>query len=86
MRSTDRCHAHIAILLTAARATMNSWHACRGLHKPCAQSIFSRMTQVYKGLRGGVQDVAVKVLLCKDEEQLLAFEKVREVSQDSSLN
>ena len=34
------------------------------------------MMQVYKGLRGGVQDVAVKVLLCKDEEQLLAFEKV----------
>ena len=31
---------------------------------------------MYKALRGGVQDVAVKVLLCKDEEQLLAFEKV----------
>ena len=33
-------------------------------------------SQVYKALRRGVQDVAVKVLLCNDEEQLLAFEKV----------
>jgi hypothetical protein len=32
--------------------------------------------QVYKALRGGVQDVAVKVLLATDEEQLLQFEKV----------
>ena len=32
---------------------------------------------MYKALRGGVQDVAVKVLLCTDEEQLLQFEKVR---------
>ena len=32
--------------------------------------------QVYRGIRGGVQDVAVKVLLCKDEDQLIAFEKV----------
>ena len=36
----------------------------------------SQLVQVYKALRGGVQDVAVKVLLCKEEEQLLAFEKV----------
>ena len=33
--------------------------------------------QVYKAVRRGVQDVALKVLLCNDEEQLLAFEKVR---------
>ena len=32
--------------------------------------------QVYKALRGGVQDVAVKVLLCTDDDQLLQFEKV----------
>lgn len=37
-------------------------------------------SQVYKALRGGVQDVAVKVLLCSDEEQLLQFEKVRKQS------
>ena len=35
------------------------------------------VVQVYKALRGGVQDVAVKVLLATDEEQLLQFEKVR---------
>jgi hypothetical protein len=34
------------------------------------------LLQVYKALRGGVQDVAVKVLLAPDEEQLLQFEKV----------
>lgn len=32
--------------------------------------------QVYKALRGGVQEVAVKVLLCTDEDQLNAFQKV----------
>ena len=37
----------------------------------------SIVLQVYKALRGGVQDVAVKVLLATDEEQLLQFEKVR---------
>ena len=36
-----------------------------------------RAAQVYKALRGGVQDVAVKVLLCNDNEQLAQFEKVR---------
>lgn len=32
--------------------------------------------QVYKACRGGVQDVALKLLLCRGEDQLLAFEKV----------
>lgn len=31
---------------------------------------------MYKALRGGVQEVAVKVLLCTDEDQLAAFNKV----------
>jgi hypothetical protein len=30
---------------------------------------------VYKALRNGVQEVAVKVLLCTDEDQLNAFQK-----------
>ena len=34
------------------------------------------LSQVYKAIRGGVQEVAVKVLLSKDEEQMLSFEKV----------
>ena len=33
--------------------------------------------QVYKALRAGVQEVALKLLLCRNEDQLLAFEKVR---------
>jgi hypothetical protein len=41
--------------------------------------------QVYKALRGGVQDVAVKVLLCKEEEHLLAFEKVRTYDECDSI-
>ena len=45
--------------------------------------------QVYKGIRGGVQDVAIKVLLCKDEEQLLAFEKeigiLKSISYDRNI-
>lgn len=32
--------------------------------------------KVYKALRAGVHEVALKLLLCRDEEQLLAFEKV----------
>ena len=31
---------------------------------------------MYKALRNGVQEVAVKVLLCTDEDQLNAFQKV----------
>ena len=33
--------------------------------------------QVYKAVRGGVQVVALKLLLSRGEDQLLAFEKVR---------
>jgi hypothetical protein len=41
--------------------------------------------QVYKAVRRGVQDVALKVLLCNDEEQLLAFEKVRCKTADEAV-
>lgn len=34
------------------------------------------LLQVYRGLRGGVQDVAVKVLHATDEAQTRAFRKV----------
>jgi hypothetical protein len=35
-----------------------------------------RVLQVYRGLRGGVQDIAVKVLHASDEAQTRAFRKV----------
>lgn len=36
----------------------------------------SRRAQVYKAVRGGVQDVAIKIMHEADDEQLAQFEKV----------
>lgn len=45
--------------------------------------------QVYKALRGGVQEVAVKLLLSRGEDQLLAFEKeigiLKSISYDRNI-
>ena len=51
--------------------------AC-GTSRPCCLDGCDepRPMQVYRGLRGGVQDVAVKVLHASDEAQIRAFRKV----------
>jgi len=49
----------------------SSCACCRGI-----PDAMETQAQVYKALRRGVQDVAVKILLCNDEDQLLAFERV----------
>lgn len=51
--------------------------AASTLCEPTREPLCYGDMQVYKALRGGVQEVAVKVLLCTDEDQLTAFRKVR---------
>ena len=41
----------------------------------CALRAERKSMQVYKAVRGGVQDVAVKIMHAADDEQLTQFEK-----------